>query len=31
VDDTHSAVRICTSWATTKENVEKLISDIESL
>ena len=24
VDDTHRAVRFCTSWATTEENVEKL-------
>ena len=29
VDETHSAVRICTSWATTRESVEKLIKDIE--
>lgn len=25
IDDSHTAVRICTSWATTKEDVEKLI------
>ncbi|WP_346908018.1 threonine aldolase family protein [Faecalicatena orotica] len=29
VDETHSAVRICTSWATSRESVEKLIKDIE--
>ncbi len=29
VDETHSAVRICTSWATNRESVEKLIKDIE--
>ncbi len=27
-DDTHTAVRICTSWATTEESVEALIRDI---
>ena len=26
VDDTHTAVRICTSWATAKEDVDELIS-----
>lgn len=26
VDETHTAVRICTSWATKEENVDKLIS-----
>lgn len=31
VDDTHSAVRFCTSWATKKENVELLIQDIKAL
>lgn len=31
VDDTHSAVRFCTSWATKKENVEMLIQDIKAL
>lgn len=30
-DDTHSAVRFCTSWATKKENVEMLIQDIKAL
>ena len=29
VDDTHSAVRVCTSWATLPENVDSLIADIE--
>lgn len=28
VDETHSAVRICTSWATEKESVQKLVEDI---
>ena len=28
VDETHRAIRICTSWATTKENVEKLCRDL---
>lgn len=28
VDDTQSVVRFCTSWATKKEHVEKLIGDI---
>ncbi|MEG1448676.1 MAG: beta-eliminating lyase-related protein, partial [Oscillospiraceae bacterium] len=31
IDDSHSAVRICTSWATTDENVNQLINDIKSL
>ncbi|MGF0469852.1 low specificity L-threonine aldolase [Lysinibacillus sphaericus] len=30
-DDTHTVVRFCTSWATKKENVERLIKDIERL
>jgi threonine aldolase len=30
-DETHSAVRFCTSWATKKENVEMLIEDIKRL
>lgn len=29
VDDTHRAVRICTSWATRKENVDALCRDLE--
>lgn len=28
VDETHSAVRFCTSWATREENVDKLIADL---
>ncbi|HBU82074.1 MAG TPA: low specificity L-threonine aldolase [Paenibacillus sp.] len=28
VDDTHSVVRFCTSWATQRENVDSLIRDI---
>ncbi len=31
VDGTHSAVRICTSWATRDENVDQLIQDIQRL
>ncbi|MDD5936500.1 MAG: low specificity L-threonine aldolase [Clostridiales bacterium] len=31
VDATHSAVRICTSWATKEEDVEQLIRDIDRL
>ena len=31
VDETHSAVRFCTSWATKRENVEELIRDLASL
>ena len=31
IDDTHTAVRICTSWATKHENVDKLIEDIKQL
>ncbi len=27
-DDTHTVVRICTSWATTEENVDKLIEKL---
>lgn len=30
-NDTHSVVRVCTSWATKKENVERLIEDIKEL
>ena len=28
VDDTHTAARICTSWATPKENVDALLRDL---
>ena len=31
VDKTHSAIRICTSWATRKEDVDQLIADILKL
>lgn len=31
VDENHTAVRFCTSWATKEENVEALIADIERL
>ena len=31
MDETHSAVRFCTSWATSEETVEALISDIRAL
>lgn len=29
VDESHSAVRFCTSWATKRENVEQLIRDLK--
>lgn len=28
IDESHSAVRLCTSWATSEENVHKLVNDI---
>jgi threonine aldolase len=31
MDDAHTAVRICTSWGTMSENVDKLIEDIRQL
>ena len=31
VDETHSAVRFCTSWATKEENVDRLIADLTRL
>ena len=31
VDESHRAVRFCTSWATREEDVERLITDIEAL
>jgi len=31
VDENHSAVRFCTGWATTEEQVSQLIADIEAL
>ena len=31
VDETHRAVRFCTSWASTPENVESLCRELERL
>ena len=31
IDENHTAVRFCTSWATLPENVEQLCNDIETL
>lgn len=31
MDETHSAVRFCTSWATREEHVDQLIEDIRAL
>lgn len=31
IDDTHSAVRFCTSWATKNEDVARLVGDIDGL
>jgi threonine aldolase len=31
MDEAHTAVRICTSWGTKKENVDQLIADIKQL
>lgn len=31
VDDTHTAARFCTSWATEDDNVDALIADVKSL
>ena len=31
VDETHTAVRFCTSWATKEADVEQLIADVERL
>lgn len=31
VDETHSAVRFCTSWATKEENIDRLIAHIQTL
>lgn len=31
VDEQHSAIRFCTSWATTQENVELLIKSLENI
>lgn len=31
IDENHSAVRFCTSWATKEENVEALLADIRAI
>ena len=31
VDEDHTAIRLCTSWATRDEAVEQLIADIRAL
>jgi threonine aldolase len=31
VSDTHRAIRFCTSWATTQENVDKLCNALRTL
>ncbi len=31
VDESHTAVRFCTSWATRREDVEQLLADIRSI
>ena len=31
IDETHSAVRFCTCWATKEENVNALLADIKAL
>lgn len=31
VDETHSAIRLCTSWATKEEQLDKLIAEIAAL
>ena len=31
VDESHRAVRFCTSWATKEENVEQLCADLRTL
>lgn len=31
VDETHSAVRFCTSWATKEDNIDRLIADLKRL
>ena len=30
-DEENTVIRVCTSWATTVENVDKLIKEIEKL
>ena len=29
MDEDHSAVRVCTSWATKEENIDALIEDLK--
>ena len=31
VDETQSAVRFCTSWATKEENIDRLIADLKRM
>ena len=31
IDDNNSAVRFCTSWATTKEEIDELVEEILKL
>jgi threonine aldolase len=31
IDETHSSIRICTSWATTQEAVDALCADLEKV
>lgn len=31
MDETHSAIRFCTSWATKEENVDSLLADIKKM
>ena len=31
VDESHTAIRICTSWATKEENVDELIRDLKAM
>lgn len=31
IDETHSAVRFCTSWATKEENVDSLLADVRKM
>ena len=30
IDETHSSIRFCTSWATKTEHVDALIADLEA-
>ena len=31
MDETHSAVRFCTCWATKEENIDALLADIRAI